>query len=122
MSATARQRLLTLETYGSFQHMTIYLYVKTHRVTKLKYFGKTVRDPYKYRGSGKHWKAHLKVHGYDIDTTIIGEYENVEEAKIDSKSLIVSPSPKPLISGHDQTHQKKIADVEDEEPKAEDDL
>jgi len=61
--------------------MTIYLYVKTHRVTKLKYFGKTVRDPYKYRGSGKYWKAHLKVHGYDIDTVVIAEYQNTEEAK-----------------------------------------
>lgn len=30
--------------------MPIYLYVKTHRKTGLKYFGKTVKDPLTYKG------------------------------------------------------------------------
>jgi hypothetical protein len=55
----------------------IYLYIKTHNKTGLKYFGKTIRkDPYSYLGSGTYWKKHLAKHGNDIHTEIIGEYEN----------------------------------------------
>lgn len=56
-----------------------YLYIKTHNVTGLKYFGKTIKDPLKYNGSGKYWCAHLKKHGYDITTEILGYYTNKEE-------------------------------------------
>lgn len=31
-----------------------YLYVKQHTITGLKYFGKTIKDPYVYPGSGTH--------------------------------------------------------------------
>lgn len=51
--------------------MIIYLYVKTHKKTGLKYLGKTVRDPFKYNGSGIHWTRHLKKHGYGHDTYIL---------------------------------------------------
>jgi len=61
--------------------MTIYLYVKTHRKTGLKYLGKTKQDPYKYRGSGKYWKSHIKVHGYDVGTEILRECQSNEEVK-----------------------------------------
>lgn len=55
----------------------IYLYVKTHNVTGLKYFGKTTKeDPIKYSGSGKYWKRHLKKHGFDFSTEIVGEFED----------------------------------------------
>jgi hypothetical protein len=58
----------------------IHLYVKTHNVTGLKYFGKTIRvDPVKYKGSGKRWLNHIKVHGYDVSTVIIGTYTEVDE-------------------------------------------
>ena len=61
--------------------MTIYLYVKTHRVTGLKYFGKTGQtDPYKYRGSGKHWCRHIRQHGNDVETKIVGVFEDALEA------------------------------------------
>jgi hypothetical protein len=41
--------------------MTIYLYVKTHNNTGMKYLGKTTKpDPHKYPGSGKRWTRHLK--------------------------------------------------------------
>ena len=46
--------------------MIIYLYVKTHRKTGLKYLGKTKKDPFVYQGSGVHWKNHLNKHGYDV--------------------------------------------------------
>ena len=62
--------------------MTIYLYVKTHRKTGLKYLGKTVsKDPYKYRGSGNYWRAHIKKHGYDVDTEILHECQSNDEVR-----------------------------------------
>lgn len=51
-----------------------YLYVKTHNITGLKYFGKTIKDPIKYKGSGKRWINHIHKHGYDVTTEIIGYY------------------------------------------------
>jgi len=57
-----------------------FLYVKTHNKTGLKYFGKTVKsNPTKYRGSGIHWVNHIKKHGNDVTTEIIGFYENFEQ-------------------------------------------
>lgn len=61
----------------------IYLYVKTHNTTGLKYFGKTYyTDPHKYKGSGVYWKNHIKKHGYDVTTEIIGSFEDEEQAMI----------------------------------------
>ena len=46
-----------------------FLYIKQHKVTGLKYFGKTTKkDPVAYLGSGKHWKRHIKKHGEHIET------------------------------------------------------
>ena len=45
-----------------------WLYVKEHNATGLKYFGKTISDPLKYKGSGKYWLNHLKKHGKDVST------------------------------------------------------
>jgi len=64
----------------------IYLYLKTHRVTGLKYFGKfspgkQYKDVHSYPGSGTHWVRHLKKHGYDYTTEVIGEFDDIEEAK-----------------------------------------
>lgn len=55
--------------------MTIYyLMVKTHNITGLKYLCQTKRnDPYRYLGSGKYWKSHLKKHGKNIHTEILKE-------------------------------------------------
>jgi hypothetical protein len=49
----------------------IYLYVKTHNKTGLKYLGKTVRDPFVYTGSGKRWLNHIAKYGYDCNTQIL---------------------------------------------------
>ena len=60
--------------------MTIYLYVKTHNKTGLKYLGKTEsKDPHKYRGSGKRWTYHIKKHGYDVTTEILKECATAQE-------------------------------------------
>lgn len=56
----------------------IYLYLKTHNKTGLKYIGKTTKDPFKYNGSGKYWKRHLKQHGIDITTEILFQTEDKE--------------------------------------------
>ena len=50
--------------------MITYLYVKRHKVTGLKYFGKTIQNPYTYKGSGTYWKRHIKVHGVEFIETI----------------------------------------------------
>lgn len=62
--------------------MIIYLYLKTHNKTGLKYLGKTISDPYEYTGSGKYWKRHLEIHGCDITTTILRECSTKEEVKV----------------------------------------
>lgn len=59
----------------------LYLYVKTHNKTGLKYLGKTKNDPYTYQGSGTHWKRHIKKHGYDVRTEILFQSENIQEFK-----------------------------------------
>jgi hypothetical protein len=62
--------------------MSIYLYIKTHQKTGLKYFGKTTNNnPYEYKGSGKYWRKHLKKHDNHVDTEILGYYteDKVEE-------------------------------------------
>lgn len=61
---------------------TYYLMVKTHIVTGLKYLCQTKKiDPYKYLGSGKYWKLHLKTHGKDIHTEILKECATKSELR-----------------------------------------
>lgn len=59
----------------------MYLYVKTHNVTGLKYLGKTVRDPYAYKGSGTYWLQHIKKHGNNVSTEVLLETEDKEHLK-----------------------------------------
>jgi hypothetical protein len=62
--------------------MIIYLCVKTHTTTGLKYLCQTTKiDPYKYLGSGKYWKLHLKKHGHEHSTEIIKECFSKAEVK-----------------------------------------
>ena len=62
--------------------MTIYLYVKQHSITGLKYFGKTTRNnPHSYLGSGKYWLRHIKKHGKEFINTIeLWKFEDEIEA------------------------------------------
>jgi len=57
----------------------IFLYVKQHTVTGKFYFGKTVRDPLKYRGSGTVWNRHIKVHGKDQIAPLWSERYDIQE-------------------------------------------
>lgn len=58
---------------------TIYLYLKTHNVTGLKYLGKTeASDPHQYSGSGMYWLRHLEKHGKDVRTEILFETSDKE--------------------------------------------
>lgn len=59
----------------------IYLYVKQHSITGLKYFGKTYyTDPYKYKGSGTYWKKHIKKYGrHYVETLNVWQFECPEE-------------------------------------------
>jgi hypothetical protein len=60
----------------------IYLYIKTHTKTGLKYLGKTEQtDPHKYTGSGKVWKSHCAKHGFDYTTEILFQSENIQEIR-----------------------------------------
>jgi len=62
--------------------MSIYLYVKTHNKTGLKYLGYTSnKDPYNYKGSGVYWTNHIKKYGYDVTTEIIKEFDSKYEIK-----------------------------------------
>jgi len=58
---------------------TIYLYLKTHNTTGLQYLGKTVKDPFTYKGSGVYWKSHLKKHGNDVTTKVLFETTDKDE-------------------------------------------
>lgn len=57
--------------------MILSLYIKTHNITGLKYFGKTIKNPFKYKGSGKYWTRHLAIHGNDVTTEVVATFEEV---------------------------------------------
>ena len=60
-----------------------FLYIKTHNITGLKYFGKTsTKDPYSYTGSGVYWVRHLKRYGANFTTEILGYFLDEEECKL----------------------------------------
>ena len=76
-----RQHLTTLTSIQEISAM-IYLYVKTHLDTGLKYFGKTTKPNYeKYRGSGKYWKRHIQKYGYNVKTELIFSHSDPEIVK-----------------------------------------
>ncbi len=44
---------------------SVYLYIKKHSVSGKLYFGKTVKDPEKYQGSGTYWGRHCRKNGLE---------------------------------------------------------
>ena len=62
---------------------TYYLYKKTHKVTNIKYLGFTRKNPYKYKGSGTRWLAHLRKHGNNVDTEVL--FETFDRSKIQTQ-------------------------------------
>lgn len=64
--------------YNNFK--PTYLYIKQHKTTGLKYFGKTtLSDPIKYHGSGTYWNRHLEKNGYLIETIWIKLFTDKDE-------------------------------------------
>lgn len=62
--------------------MTFKLMIKTHNITGLKYLCVTSKDDYElYPGSGSYWRSHIKAHGKDIHTEILGIYNTKEELR-----------------------------------------
>ena len=62
----------------------IYLLLKTHKDTKLKYLCKhcgTEESCFTYTGSGVYWKNHLKKHGNNIETIIVDVFDDIESFK-----------------------------------------
>jgi hypothetical protein len=62
-----------------------YLYLKTHNKTGLKYLGYTKNNPISYRGSGLYWKRHIQQHGYDVNTEILFQSENIDDISREGK-------------------------------------
>ena len=60
--------MTSTDIYSSFK--PTYLYIKQHSVTGKLYFGKTVKNPEKYYGSGLHWKRHIQKHGKEHIQTL----------------------------------------------------
>lgn len=64
----------------------IYLLLKTHKVTGLKYLCRhetlDEKTCFVYPGSGVYWRRHLDKHGYDLTTEILAICETSEEFKV----------------------------------------
>lgn len=73
-----------------------WLYIKQHNKTGLKYFGKTTKNPYIYKGSGVYWTRHLLSHGNDVTTLwahlYLNKLEITEDALAFSKSHGIAES------------------------------
>jgi hypothetical protein len=69
-----------LAKYITKEFTVIYLCVKEHKITKLKYFCKTTKkDPVRYLGSGKYWRDHLKIHGRLVETLEVWQFDKQED-------------------------------------------
>jgi hypothetical protein len=73
------QSLPSLTLIGASALIIYTLYVKTHRITGLKYLGQTSQDPFTYPGSGIDWIAHLNTHGNHQDTMILARTSDKNE-------------------------------------------
>ena len=80
-----------------------YLYIKQHSITGKLYFGKTCKNPLKYKGSGKHWKLHINQHGNEYITTLWYHlYDNIFDLVADAlskKGVKYSPEKEKEIIG-----------------------
>ena len=41
----------------------------------------TRQDPFKYKGSGRYWRRHLKIHGNNVSTEVLKECTTLDEIK-----------------------------------------
>lgn len=73
--------------------MNYYLLLKEHNDTNLKYLckfteGVKIKSPFKYKGSGKYWKRHIKKYGNNVSTTIL--YNGKCEKKLSALAIFWS--------------------------------
>ncbi len=65
---------------------SVYLLLKTHNDTGLKYLCRHItkfeKTCYTYKGSGVHWKKHLEKYGNNVTTEILAKCDTIEEARI----------------------------------------
>lgn len=108
--------------------MFIYLYVKQHKITGLKYFGRTIKNPFKYKGSGTHWNRHLKKHGFDIETIEVYGFDDQETCtkfaiKFSNENMIVESKlwanevPENGVAGGGATYWKNKVFTEEHKAK-----
>jgi hypothetical protein len=90
--------------------MAIYLLIKEHVDTGLKYLCKHVASSFSdcenYKGSGTHWKRHLKKYGNNVKTTCLFVTENKDEFRKISKKYSLK---------YDVVNSKEWANLCDEE-------
>ena len=68
-----------------------YLYIKQHAITGKLYFGKTVKNPLTYKGSGKQWLNHINHHSKEHVVTLWYQlYDNVFDLVADALSMSYS--------------------------------
>lgn len=67
------------------------LLVMTHNVTGLKYFCKTTRlnEIHTYKGSGLHWKRHMRKHGRNVSVGVVGIYYDESRCVLAAKNFSV---------------------------------
>lgn len=65
----------------------VHLYVKKHKRTGLKYFGRTTADPYTYKGSGAYWVRHLASYGDDVSTRVVGTYTDSKDLEAAARAF-----------------------------------
>jgi hypothetical protein len=99
--------------------LTVWLYIKQHNKTGLRYFGKRTcelkEEVLIYNGSGKYWARHLEEHGNAITTlwcapfvdrsdliefaTFFSEFYNIVDATVDGKKLWANLIPENGLDG-----------------------
>jgi len=87
--------------------MQYYLLLKTHNHTGLNYLckfseGVKIKSPYKYKGSGKYWKRHLKKHTNNVSTNIF--YQGKSEQELSACAIFWS-------NVYDVVKNKKFANL-----------
>ena len=91
------------------------LYIKTHNITGLKYFGQTSSVCVeKYRGSGTYWSNHIKKHGYDVTTEIFMQFN---EKCSEMTDVAIKFSEDNDIVNSDEWANLKVEDGLDGNPK-----
>ena len=76
-----------LEIFKNTRHLPdnerpVFLYMKKHNITGLLYFGRTIKEPFKYKGSGLAWSRHIKEYGNDISTIWLRMFETEDDLRL----------------------------------------